>query len=179
MTTGRVMDYLQELHVLTIDASSTYQFVAESIISDGFMNRVSFNHENKLTVNLNRQVHQIIEWWYDLSEKLKPHNRDISVYRGIYNVPSDQSVLIQPIPFSTCREFKYAYDWVKDVDNGFAMKINVRGFTGYTFIGNESEGDEIILPAGFLKRVGNENGVVEYDFEPLDHDGMLDLLDTL
>ena len=55
------------------------------------------------------------------------------------------------------------------------MKININGKTPYTFIDNVNEGDEVVLPSGYLYQIKSVNNVIEYDFIPLNYNEMLKL----
>lgn len=162
------------IHNNYITSSSTYLYIIDAIIGDMLMNRVKINSNNKLEISLTDSVLYIIEYWYELSEKLKTHNIPLTVYRGINYVRKDNDCIMQPIPFSTCVDYDVASEWVYNTESGFVMKINILGDVGYTFTDNMNEGNEVILPAGYLHKtnIDVENNIIEYDFMPLNYNEM-------
>ena len=164
---------VRDIHKDYIYKSTEYLKTTDDIIGDMLMNRVK-QINGKLTLNLNNIVYNIIEKWYNLSEELKKYNTPITLYRGVRYSKNDK-IIVQPIPFSTCVEYEYAKDWI--YNNGYIMKINVKDETPYTFIDNINEGDEVVLPSGYLhqiKSMNNEN-IIEYDFVPLNYNEMMKL----
>jgi hypothetical protein len=164
------------IHKNYICKSSEYLKISDDIIGDMLMNRVK-HEEGKLKLNMNKFVYDIIEKWYKLSEEVKKYNTPITLYRGA-RYSKNEKIILQPIPFSTCLDYEYAKDWV--FNNGFIMKINIKYKTPYTFIDNINEGDEVVLPSGYLYQIKNiQNNIIEYDFVPLSHDEMLKLHEEL
>ena len=56
------------------------------------------------------------------------------------------------------------------------MKINIPQLTPYTFINNINEGNEVILPAGFLSKISENDDFIEYNFISLNYEEMNILL---
>jgi hypothetical protein len=169
------IDDLCKKHYIYLKTSKTYNDVTESIIGDMLMGRV--RKENDIIyVNLNKVTINLIKEWYKLSEIVKHYNIPITVYRGVYNVDKTKKVIVQPIPFSTCVEYSFAKDWINESDLGYVMKINIPQFTPYTFINNINEGNEVILPAGFLSKINENDDFIEYNFISLNYQEMNILL---
>jgi hypothetical protein len=166
------IDDLCKKHYIYLKTSKTYNDVTESIIGDMLMGRV--RKENDIIyVNLNKVTINLIKEWYKLSEIIKGYNIPITVYRGVYNVDKTQKVIIQPIPFSTCIEFSFAKEWINESNiENYVMKINIPQFTPYTFINNINEGNEVILPAGLLTKINENENFVEYNFMSLSYEEM-------
>ena len=156
-----------------IISQNKYNNLRESIISDIFMNRIKII-DNKLFVNINNIVSNLIEEWYELANLIKQYNENIIVYRGVYNMNKDDDNIYHPIPFSTCLDQDYSYQWIEEYPNSFIMKIKVSQENLYTLINNEKEGNEIILSAGYLKKINSfchnykNKNVVEYEFKGID-----------
>jgi hypothetical protein len=169
------IDDLCKKHYIYLQTSESYKNVTESIIGDMLMNRV--RKENDIIyVNLNKVTINLIKEWYKLSEIIKDYNPCLTVYRGVYNVDKTQKVVIQPIPFSTCVEYSFAKDWINESNVGYVMKINIPQLTPYTFINNINEGNEVILPAGFLSKINENDNFIEYNFISLNYEEMNILL---
>ena len=141
----------------------TYEYVTECIIGDMLMGRVK-TENNIICVNLNNVTIVLIKEWYKLSEIVKYYNIPLTVYRGVYKMDRTKSVITQPIPFSTCIDYLFAKDWINECNFSYVMKINVTSYTPYTFINNKNEGNEVILPAGFLTKINENEQFVEYNF---------------
>ena len=168
---------VRDIHKKYIYKSTDYLKITDDIIGDMLMNRVE-RINGKLKLKLNETVCNIIEKWYKLSEEVKNYNIPIILYRGVRYSKNDK-IITQPIPFSTCVEYEYAKDWI--YNDGYIMKINVKEKTPYTFIDNINEGDEVVLPCGYLyetKSINNEN-IVEYDFISLNYNEMMKLHEEL
>ena len=165
------MNELCNKHYIYLKSSETYKIVTECIIGDMLMNRVK-KENNVIRVILSKITLNLIKDWYKVSESVKNHNPFITVYRGVYNIDKTQSVIIQPIPFSTCIEFSFAKDWINDCNFSYVMKINIPQFTPYTFINNINEGNEVILPAGFLSKKDENQHFIEYNFMSLSYEEM-------
>jgi hypothetical protein len=169
------IDDLCKKHYIYLKTSETYNVVTESIIGDMLMGRVK-KENDIICVNLNKIMINLIKEWYKLSEIIKGYNIPITVYRGVYNIDKTQSVIIQPIPFSTCIEYSFAKEWINESYVSYVMKINIPQFTPYTFINNINEGNEVILPAGFLSKINENNDFIEYNFMSLNYEEMNMLL---
>lgn len=169
------IDELCKKHYIYLKTSETYNDVTECIIGDMLMNRVRCEN-NIIYVNLNKVTINLIKEWYKLSEIIKGYNPCLTVYRGVYNVDKTQRVVIQPIPFSTCIEYSFAEEWINESNIGYVMKINIPQFTPYTFINNINEGNEVILPAGFLSKINENDDYIEYNFISLNYEEMNILL---
>jgi hypothetical protein len=119
---------------------------------------------------LEKQVVDLIKEWYLFAEYLSKFGReDITVYRGVKNMDINIDH-IQPIPFSTCLQYSSSLDWIiPNNSHSFIMSIYVSRKNLYTFIGNQAEGNEVILPAGnlfFLKKVKiKDTNMVYYKFK--------------
>jgi hypothetical protein len=170
------IDDLCKKHYIYLNTSETYEDVTESIIGDMLMGRVR-KENNIIYVNLNKVTINLIKEWYKLSEIIKGYNPCLTVYRGVYNVDKTQKVVIQPIPFSTCVEYSFAKEWISECNiENYVMKINIPQLTPYTFINNINEGNEVILPAGFLSKINENENFVEYNFMSLNYEEMNILL---
>jgi len=172
------MEDVEELcnkHYVCLKSYESYKNVSECIISDMLMNRVK-KENDIIYVNLNNITINLIKEWYKLSEIVKYYNTFLTVYRGVYKIDQTQNVIIQPIPFSTCIEYSFAKDWINECNFSYIMKINIPEFTPYTFIDNINEGNEVILPAGFLSKISENQHFVEYNFMSLSYEEMNILL---
>jgi len=170
------IDDLSKKHYIYLKTSETYENVTECIIGDMLMGRVR-KENNIIHVILNKVTINLIKEWYKLSEIIKHYNPFLTVYRGVYNIDKTQRVVIQPIPFSTCVEYDFAKDWIIESNLvSYVMKINIPPFTPYTFINNINEGNEVILPAGFLSKINENENFVEYNFISLNYEEMNILL---
>ena len=169
------IDDLCKKHYIYLNTSETYKDVTESIIGDMMMGRVR-KENNIIYVILNKATINLIKEWYKLSEIIKHYNPCLTVYRGVYNIDKTQRVVIQPIPFSTCIEYSFAKEWIVESNIGYVMKINIPRFTSYTFINNINEGNEVILPAGFLSKINENDDFIEYNFMSLNYEEMNMLL---
>jgi len=162
-------------HYECLKSYESYKNVSECIISDMLMNRVR-KENDMINVILNNITINLIKEWYKLSEIVKYYNTFLTVYRGVYKIDKMQSVIIQPIPFSTCVEYSFAKDWISDCNLSYVMKINIPPFTPYTFNNNINEGNEVILPAGFLSKKSENQHFIEYNFMSLNYKEMNILL---
>jgi len=154
------MSSIYNSHITYIKSNHEFYNVIDSIIGDMFMGRVKFV-DNNLEINIPNIVFHLIEKWYILSDRLKSYNvSPLVLYRGMSNLEILDTI-IQPIPFSTCIEYNNATLWS---NNGFVMKINVKAHVGYTYTGNLNEGNEVILPAGYLFCVGRCDNYIEYEY---------------
>lgn len=162
-------------HYECLKSYESYKNVSECILNDMLMNRVR-KENGVIRVVLNNITINLIKEWYKLSEIVKYYNTFLTVYRGVYNIDKMQSVIIQPIPFSTCVEYSFAKDWINDCNFSYVMKINIPPFTPYTFNNNINEGNEVILPAGFLSKKSENQHFVEYNFMSLNYKEMNILL---
>jgi hypothetical protein len=169
------IDDLCKKHYIYLNTSETYKDVTESIIGDMLMGRVK-KENNIIYVILNKVTINLIKEWYKLSEIIKHYNPCLTVYRGVYNLDKTQRMVIQPIPFSTCIEYSFAKEWINESNIGYVMKINIPQFTPYTFINNINEGNEVILPAGFLSKINENDDFIEYNFMSLNYEEMNILL---
>lgn len=170
------IDELCNKHYIYLNKYESYKDVTESIIGDMLMGRVK-KENNIIHVILNKVTINLIKEWYKLSEIIKHYNTFLTVYRGVYNVDKTQRVIIQPIPFSTCVEYDFAKEWIIESNLvSYVMKINIPQFTPYTFINNINEGNEVILPAGFLSKIREHENFVEYNFMSLNYEEMNTLL---
>lgn len=166
------VENIYNFHVTYIKNNDEFYTIIDSIIGDMFMGRVKFI-DNKLYINVPDIVLHFIKKWYILSEILKKYNScELVLYRGMNNLEVLDKI-IQPIPFSTCIDYNNATLWS---NNGFVMKINVKSNVGYTFTGNLNEGNEVILPAGYLFCVGKQEDYIEYEYEDYSFTKMCGLL---
>lgn len=174
---------------------NNYENVVESIVGDMLMNKVKLVNQ-KLKVNINEKILNLIQEWYYLAKNLQniSSSKYITVYRGVYDM-SEEETIIQPIPFSTSLLISACYDWIENRENSFIMKINVPLDSLYTMLGNKNEGWETILSSGFLRKKKeekqknkksknsmnfyNNKKIIEYDFESIDFLEMKNLIKKL
>lgn len=166
------------LHLNKIKRSAKHTDIINNIIDDMLMNKVYINNA-KIYININRNILNLINEWYNLSSELQEYNNyPIVVYRGIKNIDMKDTFL-HPIPFSTCVEYDNALNWINfnDLERSFILKIHVCPNTSFTFTGNFNEGNEVILPAGMLHviKIYHENNVkiVECSFEQFSYNEMI------
>ncbi len=165
---------------------NNYENVVESIVGDMLMNKVKLVNQ-KLKVNINEKILNLIQEWYYLAKNLQniSSSKYITVYRGVYDM-SEEETIIQPIPFSTSLLISACYDWIENRENSFIMKINLPLNSLYTMLGNKNEGWETILSSGFLRKKNknslnfyNNKKIIEYDFESIDFLEMKNLIKKL
>ena len=177
-------DTICHKHAIEIQKSHIYIDVVSSIINDMLMGRVYVENE-KIYLKLNERICQLISDWYDLSGKLSVYNnKNIVVYRGVFNMTISKNKILQPIPFSTCIDFDNSLNWINPKDpNSFIMKININSGCEYTYTCNLNEGNEVVLPAGFLTKINEfkekECNIFEYDFEPFTYLQMIENFDKI
>ena len=162
-------------HAIEIQKSYIYIDVVSSIINDMLMGLVYVENE-KIYLKLNERICQLISDWYDLSGKLSVYNnKNIVVYRGVFNMTISKNKILQPIPFSTCIDFDNSLNLI--------MKINIKSGCEYTYTCNLNEGNEVVLPAGFLLKINEfkekECNIFEYDFEPFTYLQMIENFDKV
>ena len=176
--------HIYNLHVSKIKESVKNTDIVNSIIDDMLMKKVSIKND-KIYVNINKTVLNLINDWYDFSNELQKYNKSsIIVYRGIKNIDVKDSFL-HPIPFSTCIDYDNALNWINfnDLERSFIFKIHVDPQTTYTFTGNVNEGHEVVLPAGVLNAINtyyeDDVKIVECSFKAFSRNEMLSNLNRI
>ena len=131
------------------------------------MYKVYSNEKDEICLRtLENSVINLIKEWSLFAEYLSQFERvALTVYRGVkYMNPNINHT--QPIPFSSCLDFNNALDWIiPNNDRSFVMSISVSHKIKYTFTGNIDEGNEVVLPAGYLsfqKKVKYKNTCIVY-----------------
>lgn len=143
------MDIVCNLQVKIIRNHSFFQRIVDNIIGDMLMNKVQMIN-GKLQVELPIVTKNLIYDWYFLAMMLNNYDKcDLIVYRGVKKM-QHSFFIYQPIPFSTCIEFSNSLNWVNEERDSYVMEIEVNQSCLYTFTGNFAEGNEVILPAGYL-----------------------------
>ena len=135
------------------------------------MYKVYTNEKDQICLRtLGNCVVNLIKEWYLFAEYLSAFKRvKLTVYRGVKNMNANISHT-QPLPFSTCIDVNNALDWIiPNNHRSFVMSIEVSRKIKYTFTGNINEGNEVVLPAGYLffqKKVKMKNTyLVSYIFK--------------
>ncbi|NBP57535.1 hypothetical protein EBU71_13565 [bacterium] len=154
MSLKKIIILISLLHISFINRHKRFKGIANDIIGDMLMGKVTLIDNNMLSVNLNARAKSLIREWYIMASflhrKFKSKKSDLTVFRGVKNMAPHRNHY-QPIPFSCCMNLSTAKEWIiPDKDNSFVMIIKVPKETLYTFIGNLEEGNEVILPAGSL-----------------------------
>jgi len=144
------MDSVCRFHVQTIREQPFFIEIINNIIGDMLMNKVQIV-DDKLQVDIIPITLNLIYDWYFLAIMLnKSQKCDLIVYRGVKRMQCNVSIY-QPIPFSTCIDYNNSLNWIiEDNEFSFIMEIEVQSDCLYTFTGNFEEGNEVILPAGYL-----------------------------
>jgi hypothetical protein len=163
------MNTICNLQVNIIKAHPFFEKIVNNIIGDMLMNKV---HElnGKLLVDLQPVTLNLIYDWYFLAMVLNNYEKcDLIVYRGVKRM-QNTNFIYQPIPFSTCIDFTNSLNWVNEErDDSYIMEIEVNSSCLYTFTGNFAEGNEVILPAGYLiykkKTIIEKIKVITFIFE--------------
>jgi len=136
-------------------------------MGDMIMYKVYSNENDQICMRqLGNSVVELIKEWYLFSEYLSSFRRvKLTVYRGVKNMNANISHS-QPLPFSTCIDVNNALDWIiPNHPRSFIMSITVSHKIKYTFTGNLYEGNEVVLPAGYLffqKKVKMKNTYLVY-----------------
>ena len=161
---------IYKIHTREIRKSRIFQTVVENIMGDMLMHKVHSNNDGEIFItSVNHKVLTLIREWYLFARYLSYFERkDIYVFRGVKNMNPDKNHL-QPIPFSSCLCLRNTFDWIiPNKPDSYIMCIYISRTIIYTFTGNFSEGNEVILPAGyliFLKKIKYKNTfIVFYDF---------------
>jgi len=166
-----------QTHINIINSNPHFLDIINNIIGDMLMGRVRFDEKKQqLSLHINNYILNLITNWYNMIAYLPPF--ELSVYRGVKNMCSKQKIILQPIPFSTSIDKNNAYEWININDNNsFIMKINVNKSTRFSVTGNYAEGNEVVLPAGYLKMVDitlkNKTKIVSYIFIPFTLEEMI------
>ena len=174
------MDNICNLHIKIIREHTFFLEIVNNIIGDMLMDKVHIIDE-KLNVDILPVTLNLIYDWYFLAILLNKSNKcDLIVYRGVKRM-SCKDVIYQPIPFSTCIDFDNSLNWIiEDDDCSFVMEIEVKRDCLYTFSGNFEEGNEVILPAGYLlfktTRIKEKIKVITFIFQESKFDDMVSFL---
>ena len=158
---------IYHIHKREIDRNKKYQSIVQDIIGDMIMYKVYANEKDEICLRtLGSNVIKLIKEWSLFAEYLSKFERvPLTVYRGVkFMNPNINHT--QPIPCSSCLDFNNALDWIiPKNDRSFVMSIYVSQQIKYTFTGNMNEGNEVILPAGYLsfqKKVRYKNTFIVY-----------------
>lgn len=174
------MEIICDLHIKIIRKQPFFMEIVNNIIGDMLMDKVHIIDE-KLNVDIIPVTLNLIYDWYFLAILLNKSNKcDLIVYRGVKRM-SCNDVIYQPIPFSTCIDFDNSLNWIiEDDDCSFVMEIEVKRDCLYTFSGNFEEGNEVILPAGYLlfktTRIKEKIKVITFIFQESKFDDMVSFL---
>lgn len=172
-----------QIQINIINNNPNFVQIINNIIDDMLMGRVSFDKNNKkISLHINKSIFYLISDWYLMTNSLPPFK--ITVYRGVKNMSSNEKVILQPIPFSTSIKLSNAFEWINNNDDqSFIMKINVSKFTRFSVTGNYAEGNELVLPAGYLKMnkitFKKHTKIISYSFIPFSFEQMINNFDNL
>ena len=144
------METICNLHIKIIRNQPFFIDIFNNIIGDMLMNKVHLIDE-KLYVDIRPVTLNLIYDWYFFAMLVNKSTKcDLVVYRGVKRMKCN-NVIYQPIPFSTCIDYNNSLNWIiEDDEYSFVMEIEVKRDCLYTFSGNYEEGNEVILPAGYL-----------------------------
>ena len=164
---------IYRIHTREIQKNPKFQSIVENIIGDMLMHKVYSKNDGQIIIcSLNKSVLNLIREWYLFASYLSFFQRkDIYVFRGVMNMNVNKNH-IQPIPFSSSLCLDNTFNWIlPNTPDSFIMCISTSRKIIYTFTGNLSEGNEVILPAGYLlyrNKVKFKNTfLVFYDFVQL------------
>ncbi len=168
---------LIQTHIKIIQSNPHFVKIIDNIIGDMLMGRVSFNEKNKkISLHINKSILILINHWYIMTNYLPSF--ELTVYRGVKNMCPSKKLILQPIPFSTSIQLDNAYEWINNnEETSFIMKINIIKSSKFSVTGNYAEGNEVVLPAGYLKMINssfeNNTKINSYDFIPFTFEQMV------